>query len=65
MTNETPRRKAIRGLKLALKTADYIESKTCSCNFCKAARRLRKQLKPVAYFFSVPLGEISPQKREE
>lgn len=60
MTEETPRRKAIRGLKLALKTADYIESKTCSCNFCRAARRLRKQLKPAADYFSI--GETTQRK---
>ncbi len=41
------KKQAMRGLDQAIKTAKYIEAKTCPCNFCKAARRLQKQLKPV------------------
>lgn len=51
------KRDAIEGVKLALKTARYIEAKTCTCNFCRAARRLQKQLKPVAKYLGVRDGE--------
>ena len=46
------KREALRGINLALKTAAYIEAKDCGCNFCKAARRLRKQLAPVQKYLS-------------
>jgi hypothetical protein len=46
------RRDALRSVKLALKTAAYIEDKDCGCNFCKAARRLRKQLAPVEAYLN-------------
>lgn len=48
------KRKALAGLKQAIKTAAYIEAKTCTCNFCKAARRLQRQLKPVEKYLSQP-----------
>lgn len=56
MTKTFAKRKALAKVRQALKTADYIEAKDCGCDFCKAARRLRKQLKPVESYLAARNG---------